>query len=58
MTGFFDDATEDAVEDLEEAAGIQPDGTVGRVTWQQLAVALRRGDSRRGGARRRGAARR
>ena len=45
QTGFFDDATEQHVEDLEEAAGIEPDGTVGRLTWQQLAVALRRGDS-------------
>ena len=45
QSGFFDDATEQHVEDLEEAAGIEPDGTVGRLTWQQLAVALRRGDS-------------
>ena len=29
----------------QEAAGIEPDGTVGRLTWQQLAVPLRRGDS-------------
>ena len=45
QNGFFDDSTEQHVEDLEEAAGIEPDGTVGRLTWQQLAIALRRGDS-------------
>ena len=45
QSGFFDDATEQHVENLEEAAGIEPDGTVGRLTWQQLAIALRRGDS-------------
>ena len=58
QTGFFDDATEEPCEHLEEAANIPPDGTVGRVTWQQLAVAdpPRRLGRRR--ARRRGAARR
>ncbi|MGI9031052.1 MAG: CHAT domain-containing protein [Ilumatobacteraceae bacterium] len=41
--GFFDEATEDAVIAFEESVGIPPDGLVGRVTWQQLVVPLRRG---------------
>ena len=45
VTGFFDDATLDAVEAFEEEANIQPDGVVGRVTWQQLVVPVRRGDT-------------
>jgi peptidoglycan hydrolase-like protein with peptidoglycan-binding domain len=47
-TGFFDDATFDAVEALEDESNIPVDGEVGRVTWQQLVVPLRRGDT--GGA--------
>jgi peptidoglycan hydrolase-like protein with peptidoglycan-binding domain len=45
VTGFFDDATFDAVERVEQATNIPVDGIVGRVTWQQLAAPLRRGDS-------------
>ncbi len=45
VTGFFDDATFDAVERVEKATNIPVDGVVGRVTWQQLATPLRRGDS-------------
>jgi peptidoglycan hydrolase-like protein with peptidoglycan-binding domain len=44
VTGFFDDATEVAVEAIEEATNIPVDGAVGRVTWQQLAAPIRRGD--------------
>ena len=44
-TGFFDDATFDAVEALEGESNIPVDGNVGRVTWQQLVVPLRRGDT-------------
>ena len=46
VTGFFDDATEEAVEAVEEATNIPVDGSVGRVTWQQLAAPIRRGDTR------------
>ncbi len=42
---FFDEATEDAVTQFEESVGIPPDGLVGRVTWQQLVVPLRRGQT-------------
>ena len=45
VTGFFDDATEDAARALEQQTNIPPDGIVGRVTWQQLAAPIRRGDS-------------
>lgn len=45
VTGFFDDATEAAVERVEEETNIPVDGTVGRVTWQQLGAPIRRGDS-------------
>jgi peptidoglycan hydrolase-like protein with peptidoglycan-binding domain len=45
VTGFFDDATFDAVERVENATNIPVDGVVGRVTWQQLATPIRRGDS-------------
>ncbi|MET0578033.1 MAG: CHAT domain-containing protein [Ilumatobacteraceae bacterium] len=44
-TGFFDDATLEAVEALEDAANIPVDGEVGRVTWQQLVEPVRRGDT-------------
>ena len=44
-TAFFDEATEDAVTQFEESVGIPPDGLVGRVTWQQLVVPLRRGQT-------------
>jgi peptidoglycan hydrolase-like protein with peptidoglycan-binding domain len=44
VTGFFDDATFDAVERVEKATNIPVDGIVGRVTWQQLAAPIRRGD--------------
>ncbi|HEU4840291.1 MAG TPA: CHAT domain-containing protein, partial [Ilumatobacteraceae bacterium] len=43
-SGFFDDATEDAVRQVEAQTNIPVDGTVGRVTWQQLAAPIRRGD--------------
>jgi peptidoglycan hydrolase-like protein with peptidoglycan-binding domain len=43
-SGFFDDATEDAVRQVEANTNIPVDGTVGRVTWQQLAAPIRRGD--------------
>jgi peptidoglycan hydrolase-like protein with peptidoglycan-binding domain len=43
-TGFFDDATEEAAKKVEEATNIPVDGVVGRVTWQQLAAPIRRGD--------------
>lgn len=43
--GFFDEATEDVVTQFEESVGIPPDGLVGRVTWQQLVVPLRRGQT-------------
>jgi peptidoglycan hydrolase-like protein with peptidoglycan-binding domain len=45
VTGFFDDTTFDAVERVEQATNIPVDGVVGRVTWQQLAAPIRRGDS-------------
>ena len=45
VTGFFDDPTFDAVERVEKATNIPVDGVVGRVTWQQLATPIRRGDS-------------
>ncbi|MDQ3469454.1 MAG: CHAT domain-containing protein [Actinomycetota bacterium] len=45
VTGFFDDVTLDAVEAFEEQANIEPDGVVGRVTWQQLVSPVRRGDT-------------
>ncbi len=45
VTGFFDDATEEAAKALEQQTNIPPDGIVGRVTWQQLAAPIRRGDS-------------
>ena len=45
VTGFFDDATEEAAKALEQETNIPPDGIVGRVTWQQLAAPIRRGDS-------------
>ncbi len=45
VTGFFDDATEDATRAVEGASNIPVDGVVGRVTWQQLVVPLRRGDT-------------
>jgi peptidoglycan hydrolase-like protein with peptidoglycan-binding domain len=45
VTGFFDDPTFDAVERVEQATNIPVDGVVGRVTWQQLAAPIRRGDS-------------
>jgi peptidoglycan hydrolase-like protein with peptidoglycan-binding domain len=45
VTGFFDDATEEAVKAVEQETNIPPDGIVGRVTWQQLAAPIRRGDS-------------
>jgi peptidoglycan hydrolase-like protein with peptidoglycan-binding domain len=45
VTGFFDDATEAATKALEQETNIPPDGIVGRVTWQQLAAPIRRGDS-------------
>jgi peptidoglycan hydrolase-like protein with peptidoglycan-binding domain len=45
VTGFFDDATEEAARALEQETNIPPDGIVGRVTWQQLAAPIRRGDS-------------
>jgi len=44
VSGFFDDATEDAVQAVEADTNIPVDGTVGRVTWQQLAAPIRRGD--------------
>ena len=44
-TAFFNEATEDAVTQFEESVGIPPDGLVGRVTWQQLVVPLRRGQT-------------
>ena len=44
-TGFFDDATEAAAKQVEGATNIPVDGIVGRVTWQQLAAPIRRGDS-------------
>jgi peptidoglycan hydrolase-like protein with peptidoglycan-binding domain len=44
-TGFFDEGTEDAVREFEDSVGIPPDGLVGRVTWQQLVVPLRRGQT-------------
>ncbi len=43
-SGFFDDATEVAVRQVEADTNIPVDGTVGRVTWQQLAAPIRRGD--------------
>jgi peptidoglycan hydrolase-like protein with peptidoglycan-binding domain len=43
-TGFFDDATEEAAKKVEEQTNIPVDGVVGRVTWQQLAAPIRRGD--------------
>jgi peptidoglycan hydrolase-like protein with peptidoglycan-binding domain len=43
-TGFFDDATEEAAKKVEEETNIPVDGIVGRVTWQQLAAPIRRGD--------------
>jgi peptidoglycan hydrolase-like protein with peptidoglycan-binding domain len=44
VNGFFDDATEAAVERVEAAHNIPVDGTVGRVTWQQIGAPIRRGD--------------
>ena len=42
-TGFFDDATEDAVREFEDSVGIPADGLVARLTWQQLVVPVKRG---------------
>lgn len=43
VDGFFGDSTLAAVEALEADSGIPVDGEVGRVTWQQLVVPVRRG---------------
>jgi peptidoglycan hydrolase-like protein with peptidoglycan-binding domain len=42
-SGFFDDATEDAVRQFEDSVGIPADGLVARLTWQQLVVPVKRG---------------
>jgi len=43
VDGFFDDETLDAVQAFETEVGIPVDGTVGRVTWQQLVIPVKRG---------------
>ena len=45
LGSFFDEATLEAVEALEEETGIPVDGEVGRVTWQQLFAPVRRGQA-------------